>query len=102
MIPLRIAAVLFLFTLTLLSCGRHEVSRDHWMGSTPEERELIVRSFLGGEQAADSKGGSGSRYSRTPGFYRTQIDRLYAAGDERPVSEIWEDLSDDALRADPQ
>ena len=100
MTPLRITAFLAVLSVTLLSCGRHEVSREHWMRSSPSERELIVRSFLGGEQAADSKGGLGRRYSRAPAFYREQIDRRYAQGDTRPVSSIWPELADDLLTPD--
>lgn len=96
---MRAACIVSLIVLVFAACGRHEVSREHWMRSTPDERELIVRSFLGGEQAADSKGGSGEKYSRSPAFYRSEIDARYAAGDQRPVSELWQELSDGALQA---
>lgn len=83
--------------LGVTACSRHEVTREQWLDGSPRERELIVRSFMGGEQAAESKGGQGREYSRDPAFYREQIDRRYAAGDIRPVNDIWSELSDRAL-----
>lgn len=85
--------------LVAAACSRHEVTREQWLAGTPRDRELIVRSFLGGEQAAASKGGQAREYSREPVFYREQIDRRYAAGDGRPVNEIWSELSDRSLAA---
>lgn len=85
----------------LSACLRHEVTREQWLRGSAEDRELIVRSFLGGEQAAESKGGGGRAYSRTPSFYRQEIDRRYAAGDTRTVAAIWRELSDEALAGPP-
>lgn len=95
-------AVFVLFSILVAGCSRHEVTREQWMRYDAHERELIVRSFLGGEQAEDSKGGRGQRYTREPSFYLAEIDRRYAAGDERNVNEIWGELSDRELASPPQ
>lgn len=80
--------------LLSLACNAHEVSRDEWTKMTPAEKDMVVRSLLGGEVAADAKGGFGDSYSKTPEYYRAEIDRRYAAGDDREVNEIWEELKD--------
>ena len=92
---ITLACVLLL--LSAAACSRHEVTREQWLAGSAADRELIVRSFLGGEQAAESKGGGGRDYSRDPAFYRAAIDQRYASGDGRAVNEIWAELSDEAL-----
>lgn len=96
---LRYALLTILF-LASLACSRHEVTREQWMRESAQDRDLIVRSFLGGEQAAQSKGGQGRTYSRPVSVYRQEIDRRFAAGDQRTVNEIWAELADDASPAD--
>lgn len=80
--------------LLLLSCRRGEITREEWQQMTVADRDLVVQSFIGGEDAADAKGGGGQAYSKPPAFYREEIDRRYRQGDTRSVNEIWEELSD--------
>lgn len=80
--------------LTTISCGRGEITRDEWTRMSPDDRTLVVQSFLGGEDAADAKGGFGASYTKPPSFYRAEIDRRYQAGETRTVNEIWVELRD--------
>ena len=91
---LCLAAFAVLFVSLTIGCSRNIITRDQWQTKTPEQKELIVRSMLGGEGAADAKGGNGHRYSHDVDYYRAEIDRRYAAGDQRNVTEIWKELRD--------
>lgn len=86
---------LILLSLLLVagSCRRFEVSAAEWKRMSVADRELVVRSFVGGEQAADAKGGSGRRTPHPPEHYITEIDRRIAAGDERPIQQIWSEIA---------
>jgi hypothetical protein len=80
--------------LLLLACSRHEVTRAEWERLDQPGKVLLVRSFIGGEQAMTSKGGRGGQYSLAPEVYAAEIDRLYAAGDQRLVNDLWAEMSD--------
>ena len=58
---------------------------------TQSERELYVRSLIGGEQARDAKGGSGRPADRPPSAYVDAIDAAYARGDQRDAGEIFQE-----------
>ena len=91
--PKTLCAVLAL-SLLLFSCGAHEVTKQEWSKMSATEKDMVVRSLLGGETAADAKGGFGEKYSKTPDAYRAEIDRRYAAGEQRSVNEVWGELKD--------
>jgi hypothetical protein len=80
--------------LLLLACSRHEVTRAEWERLDQPGKVLLVRSFIGGEQAMSSKGGRGGQYSQPPESYAAEIDRRYAAGDQRLVNDLWAEMSD--------
>jgi hypothetical protein len=91
----RVAAILALAVLvTAVACQGSRVTRERWQAMTADERELTVRALIGGEAAADAKGGTGARYSRPVGEYVAELDRMYGAGDQRDVETIWPELRD--------
>jgi hypothetical protein len=94
--PTFVFAHLFVVLLLLLSlaCSRDTITREQWLTKTNEQKTLIVRSMLGGENAAEAKGGQGEKYSKDADYYRAEIDRRYATGDQRNVNEIWNELKD--------
>lgn len=82
-----------LVILATLGCSAQaEVSPSEWRRMTNHAKLLTVKSFLGGEVAADAKGGAGKTYPASPEKYVEKIDTLYRDGDQRPVSEIWKSL----------
>lgn len=88
-----IAVCSSLILLLVLGCtAQAEVSAEEWKNMTREERLLTVKSLLGGEVAADAKGGSGGRYPESAERYVERVDALYADGDRRPLSEVWKAL----------
>ena len=89
-----VAFLLFLLTTLTIHCSRNIVTREQWMSKNREERLIVVQSFIGGEQAADAKGGNGGRYSKPPQYYLDAIDAAYARGDQHTVNEIWAGLQD--------
>jgi hypothetical protein len=80
--------------LLLAGCGAHEVTKQEWSKMSATDKDMVVRSLIGGEAAANAKGGFGEKYTKSPDFYRAEIDRRYAAGDERSVNEVWGELKD--------
>jgi hypothetical protein len=92
--PWRPAIILLILFLLLLGCSRNIITREQWRTKTPEQKELIVRSMMGGENAADAKGGKGDHYSKAVDYYRNEIDRRYDTGDQRNVNDIWKELKD--------
>ena len=93
---MRVALISLLVVAILgaiLGCtGQAEVSPAEWQRMTNDAKQLMVRSFLGGEVAADAKGGAGKTYPESPEKYVERIDTLYRGGDQRTVSEIWTTL----------
>lgn len=83
-----------LIALFLFACGGNRIGRDRWESMTPQQKELTVRAFLGGESAEDAKGGRGSRYSRPVAAYIDEIDRRYREGESRDVEAFWPELRD--------
>jgi len=82
-----------LLILAILGCtAQAEVSPAEWQRMTSDAKLLTVKSFLGGEVAADAKGGAGRTYPELPETYVERIDTLYRGGDQRTVSEIWKSL----------
>lgn len=84
-----------------VSCTRGEVTRGDWERMTVAEKDLIIESFRGHEAARDAKGGTGRLHPRPTEFYRERIDEVYAKGDQRPVTLIWEDLVESKLPPAP-
>lgn len=78
------------------ACGRAEISAEKWKTLPPQDKTLVVESLRGHEAARDAKGGFGRAHPRDTTWYLDQIDALYAKGDTRSVSAIWEDLAEPA------
>lgn len=82
-----------LILLLIFGCAAQaEVSAEEWKRMSPEERLLAVKSLLGGEIAADAKGGGGGRYPASAEQYVVRIDTLYRSGERRPLGEVWKSL----------
>ena len=75
--------------LFLLSCAAETVTRAEWERMSRPERELYVRSLVGGEKAKDAKGGEGKTYDRPAAEYVSAIDAAYVRGDQRPAHQIF-------------
>jgi predicted Fe-S protein YdhL (DUF1289 family) len=82
----------FLILAFVVGCARGEVTRADWQAMDTKEKDLIIESFRGHEAARDAKGGTGRLHPRSTEHYRERIDELFAAGDDRTVTQIWEDL----------
>ena len=85
--------VAFLLLFLLLACSRH-VTRDRWQHMTQSEKQVYVRSLIGGEQTKNAKGGTGHRYMGDPDDYVKRIDEAYSRGDTREPSLIFASLAD--------
>lgn len=93
--------IVVLMIATFVACARGEVTRADWQAMDLKEKDLIIESFRGHEAARDAKGGTGRLHPRSTEFYRERIDELYAKGDQRTVTQIWEDLVEDKLPPSP-
>ena len=82
--------------IVVVACAPHPLSRQSWQRMPAAEKELYVRTLLGHEQVLMRKGGRGHRYTSAPITYVRRIDERFAAGEERPVEEIWPQLADGA------
>ncbi len=84
--------IVFLLLLLVLGCQRFEVSADEWKRMSSTDRELVVQSLIGGQQAAGAKGGAGVAANQRPAYYVSEIDRKIARGDQRAIQEIWAEM----------
>ncbi|MFN2239604.1 MAG: hypothetical protein ABR524_09450, partial [Thermoanaerobaculia bacterium] len=91
---IAIAIPLLLLAILLSGCGQAEVKAERWQQMGPEEKELFVKSLIGGEAAASAKGSGGKRYSRPSAEYVELLDARYREGDPRTVEQIWPELAD--------
>jgi hypothetical protein len=89
-----IAVPLLLTAILLAACGQTEMPAERWQQMGAEEKELFVRSLIGGEAAASAKGSEGRRYSRPSSDYVELLDARYRQGDQRSVEQIWPELAD--------
>ncbi|MCM2315739.1 MAG: hypothetical protein NDJ92_11385 [Thermoanaerobaculia bacterium] len=87
----RLLIVLAVLAL-LAACGRPEISAEQWKAMSPQDKTLVVESMRGHEAAREAKGGTGRLHPRETTWYLDEIDARYARGDNRSVSEIWNDL----------
>ena len=88
----RTAALLFLLLLGT-ACTRDIVTRSEWLRMPPSDRVMYVSSLIGGEKARNAKGNRGRPVVRSADDYVALIDRAYEKGDQRPVPEIFRELS---------
>jgi hypothetical protein len=82
-----------LFFVVVLACTQH-MDRDRWQHMSQPEKQIYVRSLIGGEQTKNAKGGTGHRYARDPDGYVKRIDKAYSRGDKREPSLIFASLAD--------
>jgi hypothetical protein len=80
-----------------LACAPHPLSRQSWERMNSSDKELYVRTLQGHEAVLTRKGGRGHRYSSAPSLYVRRIDERFAAGERRPVEDIWADLADEPV-----
>ena len=59
-----------------------------------DEKQVYVRSLLGGEQAKSAKGGTRQTYSESAEYYVRRIDEAYSTGDRRDPAIIFSGLAD--------
>ena len=86
----------FLATLGMtvfLACSQH-VTRDGWQNMSSSEKQVYVRSLIGGEQAKNAKGGAGHRYTQHVEDYVKRIDQAYSRSDRRDPAVIFAGLAD--------
>ena len=84
-----------LLALVLAACHGDAIARTRWEKMSHNDKVLAVRSMMGHQQVANSKGGAPvPNYSRTVEAYVAEIDAKYAAGDSRSANEIWASLAD--------
>jgi predicted Fe-S protein YdhL (DUF1289 family) len=76
----------------VLTCGRTSIDRVHWQQMSSGEKTLYVRSLLGHEQAAASKGGQPPAHPRPAEEYVRAIDTAYARGDSRDANIVFETM----------
>jgi hypothetical protein len=86
------SVVLFLLLL-LFACSQH-VTRDRWQHMSQSEKQVYVRSLIGGEKAKSAKGGADHRYTEQPDDYVKRIDEAYSRGDNREPALIFASLAD--------
>jgi hypothetical protein len=89
-----IATQVLLLAILLAGCGQVEMPAERWQQMSAEEKDLFVRSLIGGERAASAKGSEGKRYSRPSAEYVGILDARYREGDRRTVEQIWPELAD--------
>ncbi|MFN2442778.1 MAG: hypothetical protein ABR517_08850 [Thermoanaerobaculia bacterium] len=89
-----VAALSLLLVTLLTGCGQSEMPAERWQQMSAGEKDLFVRSLIGGEAAASAKGAGGKRYSKSAGEYVEILDARYRGGDRRTVERIWPDLAD--------
>ena len=89
-----IGVQLLLLAMVLVGCGQSEMQAERWQQMSADEKDLFVRSLIGGEAAASAKGSEGKRYSRPSSEYVELLDARYREGDRRTVEQIWAELAD--------
>lgn len=81
--------------LLLAACHGDAIPRSRWEAMSQTGKVLAVRSMMGHQQVANSKGGAPvPEYSKPVESYVAAIDAKYAAGDARTANEIWNELAD--------
>jgi hypothetical protein len=86
--------VFLLSSMVLAACVQQaDVTREEWLAMSAEAKLLTVKSQLGGEVAADAKGGFGKRYPDPAERYVERIDAAYRSGESRTIRELWPALA---------
>lgn len=81
--------------LLLVACHGDAIPRSRWEKMSQSDKVMTVRSMMGHQQVANSKGGAPvPEYSKPVASYVAAIDAKYAAGDSRSANEIWNELVD--------
>jgi hypothetical protein len=78
--------------LLIVTCGRTSIDRSHWQQMSPGEKTLYVRSLLGHDQAAESKGGQPPAHQQPAEAYVKAIDAAYAQGESRNADIVFETM----------
>lgn len=91
------SVVVMVMSVFLFACMREaDVTRDEWLSMSAEAKLLTVKSQLGGEVAANAKGGSAKKYPETAESYVERIEEAYRSGESRTISELWPTLAADS------
>ena len=98
--PRRSLVLTVCLAFLLAGCQRGEIAKNEWLKMNEREKLLVVESLRGYEQANERKGGGGRLHPRDGEWYRRAIDERYAAGDERPVTAIWDELVEEKVEPD--
>ncbi len=88
----RTPLVAVLGILLIVACGRTSINRDQWQRMSTGEKTLYVRSLLGHDQAATSKGGQPPAHQRPAEEYVKAIDAAYVQGESRNVDIVFETM----------
>jgi len=86
-------SALLLLLFFVFACTQH-MDRDRWQHMSQSEKQVYVRSLIGGEKAKSAKGGTAHRYAEQPDGYVKRIDEAYSRGDNREPALIFASLAD--------